>query len=178
LAALYKIAAKRPLLQTILGQGGRVDGVSPHAGDLRKGRVSLPNQIYLLTTVTKDRVPVFGDLFYGRIAVRAMRFHAARGFVESLAHVVMPDHVHWLVALQPNERLDRLMRSFKAYTSWRINERRRTPGHAVWQAGYHDHAVRCEEDVVALARYIVVNPIRAGLVSHIGDYPLWDAIWL
>ncbi|MGB4488330.1 MAG: transposase, partial [Pseudomonas veronii] len=25
---------------------------------------------------------------------------------------------------------------------------------------------------------IVANPLRAGLVEHIGQYPLWDAIWL
>ena len=30
----------------------------------------------------------------------------------------------------------------------------------------------------AAARYIVANPLRAGLVKQIGDYPLWDAIWL
>jgi hypothetical protein len=29
-----------------------------------------------------------------------------------------------------------------------------------------------------LARYIVANPLRAGLVEHLGDYPHWDAVWL
>jgi len=29
-----------------------------------------------------------------------------------------------------------------------------------------------------MARYIVANPLRAGLVERIGDYPLWDATWL
>ncbi|MFV3290267.1 transposase, partial [Pseudomonas sp. NY11955] len=29
-----------------------------------------------------------------------------------------------------------------------------------------------------VARYIVANPIRAGLVSRVGDYPHWDAVWL
>jgi len=29
-----------------------------------------------------------------------------------------------------------------------------------------------------IARYIVANPLRAGLVSRVGDYPLWDACWL
>ena len=29
-----------------------------------------------------------------------------------------------------------------------------------------------------MARYIIANPLRAGLVEHIGQYPLWDAIWL
>ena len=151
---------------------------SPHAKDLRKGRVSLPNQIYLLTAVTRDRVPIFGDLSCGRIVVRAMRFYVEQRFVESLAFVVMPDHLHWLVQLRAGEQLDRLMRSFKTYTARRINEHRGTDGQGVWQNGYHDHAVRREEDVVALARYIVANLLRAGLVERAGDYPLWDAVWL
>jgi hypothetical protein len=29
-----------------------------------------------------------------------------------------------------------------------------------------------------MARYIIANPLRAGLVDRIGDYPLWDAMWL
>ncbi|MDN5510133.1 MAG: transposase, partial [Pseudomonas sp.] len=27
-------------------------------------------------------------------------------------------------------------------------------------------------------RYIIANPLRAGLVGHVGDYSLWDAAWL
>lgn len=48
----------------------------------------------------------------------------------------------------------------------------------LWQKGFHDRAIRKEEDLQAIARYVVANPLRAGLVDKIGDYPLWDAIWL
>ena len=34
------------------------------------------------------------------------------------------------------------------------------------------------EDIKALSRYIVANPLRAGLVENIGEYSHWDAIWL
>ena len=40
------------------------------------------------------------------------------------------------------------------------------------------HAVRREEDIRALARYIVAKPLRAGLVEWTGDYRLSDAVWL
>jgi hypothetical protein len=29
-----------------------------------------------------------------------------------------------------------------------------------------------------MARYIIANPMRQGLVKKIDDYPLWDAIWI
>ena len=51
-------------------------------------------------------------------------------------------------------------------------------GGAIWQDNYHDQAVRAEEDLRKMARYIVANPLRANLVEHIGDYSLWDAVWL
>ncbi|MNL58136.1 hypothetical protein D3C87_1817490 [compost metagenome] len=49
---------------------------------------------------------------------------------------------------------------------------------SLWQQGYHDRALRRDEDLVKLARYVVANPLRAGLVEKLGDYPLWDAIWV
>ncbi|MBO6279729.1 MAG: transposase, partial [Pseudomonas sp.] len=48
----------------------------------------------------------------------------------------------------------------------------------IWQRGYHDRAVRQEEDIKNIARYIIKNPIRSQLTSRIGDYPLWDACWI
>jgi hypothetical protein len=48
----------------------------------------------------------------------------------------------------------------------------------MWQKGFHDRAIRREEDLRAVARYIIANPLRAGLVRRVHDYPLWDAIWL
>lgn len=58
-----------------------------------------------------------------------------------------------------------------------INQACGTQG-ALWQSGYHDRAARAEEDLIQIARYIIGNPLRAGLVEHVGDYPLWDAAWL
>jgi REP element-mobilizing transposase RayT len=51
-------------------------------------------------------------------------------------------------------------------------------GQPIWQKGFHDHALRREADVVGIARYIVRNPVRAGIVMRPGLYPHWDSIWL
>ncbi len=95
----------------------------------------------------------------------------------SLAFVVMPDHLHWLVQLRGDTSLDRLMRAVKGFSAHCINERLQRRG-AVWQEGYFDRALRAEDDVRAIARYIVANPLRAELCGDIGAYPLWDAIWV
>lgn len=89
----------------------------PHTHRLRTGRVSEPNRIYLLTTVTLNRERLFSDFHLGRIIVRSMQHHHMNGLVQSLAFVVMPDHLHWLVQLLTSTSLSRLMQSFKSYTA-------------------------------------------------------------
>jgi hypothetical protein len=48
----------------------------------------------------------------------------------------------------------------------------------LWQRAFYDHALRKDEDVRQIARYIIANPLRRGLVKDVGDYLLWDAAWL
>ncbi|MEQ7922540.1 transposase [Xanthomonas sp. WHRI 1810A] len=143
---------------------------------LRKGRFSATGNIYLLTTVTHQRQPFFSDWRLGRLVVHQMRYMEREGLVHSMAWVVMPDHLHWLIALEQGS-LAALMSRMKSRSSQAFKERTRYSG-AVWQKGYHDRALRRDEDLQQAARYIVANPLRAGLVKRLGDYPLWDAVWL
>jgi putative transposase len=140
--------------------------------------VSIAGQVYLVTTVTKARARIFNDLQCGRLLVHALRRQHEAGTVESLAFVVMPDHLHWLFALSSSASLSKVMGSIKRLSAQEINRLKRTPGQPGWQDGFHDHALRREEDLKAVARYIVANPIRARLVQRVGDYPLWDACWI
>ena len=64
-----------------------------HGCDLRKGRVSIQNQVYLVTTVVRNRQPLLNRLYLGRIIVRALQYAAESGRATTLAYVVMPDHV-------------------------------------------------------------------------------------
>jgi len=83
----------------------------------------------------------------------------------------MPDHLHWLFSLQSGT-LGGVLRQVKGGSSAGMN----VPGR-IWQPGYHDRALRKEEDLVAAARYLVANPVRKGLVKEAIEYPHWDAVW-
>jgi REP element-mobilizing transposase RayT len=148
----------------------------PASNRLRIGRYAESNRIYLLTTNTRDREPIFKDFNSGRAVVNQFRCAQDQGFANSLAWVVMPDHFHWLVELQQESLCD-LMQRTKSMSTKAVNQ---FTGRKVtlWQKGFHDRALRREEDLVKVARYIVANPLRAGLVEKPGDYPLWDAIWV
>ena len=138
--------------------------------NLRKGRFSQAGAIYHITTVTKNRTPYFTSLYIGKKVVQQLAALQAEGSAETLCYVLMPDHLHWLMVLHDGE-LSKIMQLLKGRTAHAI-------GHAIWQDNYYDHAVRDDEDLRSMARYIVANPLRAKLVEHIGDYPLWDAVWL
>jgi len=68
------------------------------------------------------------------------------------------------------------MNRFKSVTSKRLRQAEQTA--RIWARGFHDHALRRDEDIRAAARYIIANPLRAKLVGQTGDYPYWDCVWL
>ena len=144
---------------------------------LRKGRHSLHYQTYCITTVTRDRRPVFTDFTAARLLVGELRRVHEQGDAISLAWVIMPDHLHWLLQLNKRWPLTKAVKTIKARSAIAINRHLRRQG-SLWQRAFFDRAVRREEDIRQVARYIVANPLRAGLVEGIGSYPHWDCIWM
>ena len=142
-----------------------------HQKSLRMGRFSQPNQIYHITFTTKNREPVFKRFANARLFIHVLKQSDELQHTNTLAFVVMPDHVHWLFALGSKHQLPNVVKTIKSKVSIKI-------GKPVWQSGYYDHAIRQDEDIVNIARYIIANPIRAGLVKRVGDYPHWHAVWL
>ncbi|MFV3412192.1 REP-associated tyrosine transposase [Pseudomonas nitroreducens] len=147
--------------------------MSFHGKDLRSGRFSIPGQIYFVTTVTHQRELLLRDWSACCAAARELHNEA---HADLLAWVLMPDHVHCLVQLE-NDSLSDFMRRLKSLTAISINKALKRTG-KVWQSGYHDRALRRDEDLKAAARYLVANPLRAGLVKSLREYPFWNAVWL
>ena len=142
---------------------------------MRKGRASLPGQIYLLTTVTAGRVPHFLDTELACAACRSMMEPKTWGDGHPICWVLMPDHWHGLIALGERDDLSLVMNRLKSL----IRKAMVRAGHhgEVWARGFHDHALRHDEDIHAAALYIIANPLRAGLVQQVNDYPYWNCTW-
>jgi putative transposase len=86
-----------------------------------------------------------------------------------LAYCFMPDHVHLLV--DGTRELSDLQRFAK------LAKQRSGAAHALsgsgrlWQDGYYERVLRDDDASRDVARYIVLNPVRAGLVASPLDYP-------
>ncbi len=138
---------------------------------LRKGRFSSTGNIYHIRFSTEHRTPLI-DFNRGSKIAKKLYTNIAQADHELLCWVLMPDHVHLLIRLGDSDSLKNFVRQLKSSTSRLFPNI--TP---FWQSGYFDRAIRREEDVVSVARYIVANPVRAGLVDRVGKYSLWNAIW-
>jgi putative transposase len=158
-------------------QAGAMDMPGMQRGHrLRKFRISEEDRIYLITVVTKNRRPLFADWVMGGPVVTALRQAQENGEAVSLCWVVMPDHLHWVMALRGTS-LSRVVGGMKSRSTVWFN-RENGGGGAIWQSGFHDRALRREDDLKTLARYVVHNPVRAGLVRNVREYCLWDAVWV
>jgi putative transposase len=141
--------------------------------------------IYFVTVVLKrDSSILFGEVIedgvrlneYGEIVKECWEeipLHFPNVLLD--AFVVMPDHVHGILAIssfsseKPCEveegvhkpcpgSLSAIMRSFKSAVTKEINIRRGTPGASIWHRSFYDRIVRNQKELERFRRYIVNNP--------------------
>jgi putative transposase len=142
---------------------------------LRKGRASIRNQHYLLTTTVLDRKPFLKQEEAAEIVLTSLHWFEKQEKIILDAAVVMPDHLHFVAGLKIGS-LANIMHSLKRHTAKKINILLEREG-PFWQSQYHDHAVRKDEDLNELVLYTLHNPVRAGLVKDFRDYPFWYCRW-
>ena len=130
-----------------------------------RGRVS-----YFLTFNTFDRVAIFRSA----AAVDLVRQQFSRGADESqfemLVYCFMPDHVHLVVrGLDDSSDLKAFVRRAKQYSGFYYA--RTHPGTRLWQRYGHDRIIRDDVELLDRIRYVVKNPVVAGLAEKPEDYP-------
>jgi REP element-mobilizing transposase RayT len=117
---------------------------------------------YFVTICTAGRktqlVDACADSVGDEMAALAVRFPG----VVLDEHVVMPDHVHFILQLNgATAPPPRILQAFKSLTT-------RAQGHRFWQRGYYDHVIRDEEELRALREYIRNNPLSAEIARRGG----------
>jgi putative transposase len=138
----------------------------------RLARVVVPGEAHHVTQRGNRREPVFfsDDDYRAYLALIAGAAQHAGAAIWS--YCLMPNHVHFIIV---PEREDALRATFaeahRRYTA-RIHAREQWTGH-LWQGRFSSTAMDGPH-LVAAARYVALNPVRAGLVSHASDWP-WSS---
>jgi putative transposase len=124
---------------------------------------------YFVTICTDKRRMSFTD----RVAATWMTSQISHTFEAErfavIAFCVMPDHVHLLLeGLTEDADLRAVMHNWKLRTAFTWKQR---TGQRLWQEGYYDYVLRDEDSVPGIVKYIISNPIRAGLINDVTKYP-------
>jgi len=90
------------------------------------------------------------------------------GNCSSLIYLFMPDHAHILLSGNKDDsNIKKCIDSFKKKTGyWLYNNKTEYK----WQKDYYDHILRKEEDLEIQVKYILNNPVRAGIVENWKKY--------
>ncbi len=144
--------------------------------NLRKGRASVNGQIHHVVFRVNPSQPKL-ESHECETLCRLTINPVITSHGDILCYVVMPDHVHILFQLNDNANLSQWVQRFKGMASRNL-QRKPVKCKSIWQAGFYDRALRKEDDVVVVARYLVANPLRAGMVASVGQYPYWNAVWV
>ncbi|MGL4230273.1 MAG: REP-associated tyrosine transposase [Casimicrobium sp.] len=142
------------------------------SNELRRGRTSVCGQTYHVTVTTRERIRVFEDFWKARAVMTSFRQSDRANLTRTIAIVVMADHFHWLFELH-SDTLSRAVARVKASVTRQLKH-----DESIWQSGFHDHAIRRDESITQIGNYIIHNPVRAGLVQEIVEYPHWHTDWI
>ena len=145
-------------LPAVVSRPRRLDGIS-YVGPAA----------YFVTTCTLDRRKAFTNNDFCQECVGELLATSRRYGFTTTAYCIMPDHVHYLVS---GNRSDTSLPAFVAMWKQRTGFAwHRRAGGRLWQKGYYEHVLRADEAHLPIARYILENPVRAGLVGQARDYP-------
>ncbi len=135
-------------------------------------RLEFPGAIYHVTARGNARDAIFVDdedreSFYGALGDVVTRF----GWLIH-AYCLMDNHYHLLIET-PEGHLSAGMRQLNGVYTQRFNRRHGRVGH-VFQGRFKAILVDRDSYLLELCRYVVLNPVRAGMVQRVEDYP-WSS---
>lgn len=101
-----------------------------------------------------------------------LHFHTER--YELIAWAVMPNHVHVVIATSSGWPLDKVVHGWKSYTANAVNKLLNRSG-VLWMPDYFDVLITHADMLEATVKYTEYNPVAAGLVQRMEDWPYSSA---
>jgi len=130
---------------------------------------------YYITICTAGRVPHFGNVFGEevvlsplgkRVEEQLLQLPSLLSYVELDSHVIMPDHMHCIIAITESRRgtLSNIVNQYKGSISKWAKEN----GHKgfAWQRSYFDHVIRNDTSLAAIREYIANNALKLVLEKN------------
>lgn len=136
-------------------------------------RIEFPGALYHVTSRGNARAAIFLDDADRRLLLDVLASVIERYRWRCHAYCLMTNHYHLLVDT-PEANLSRGMRQLNGVFTQRSNRRHERVGH-VFQGRFQGILVERESHLLELSRYVVLNPVRANMVSAAEDFP-WSSL--
>ncbi|MEZ0483217.1 REP-associated tyrosine transposase [Fibrella aquatica] len=96
--------------------------------------------------------------------------------IELIAFCVMANHVHVVLTVLDGEdnTLDSLLQSMKSFSAREATKKLGLSG-KFWEEESYDRLVRDDDELIRIVRYVLQNPVKAGLCSQWRDWP-WSYV--
>jgi putative transposase len=120
-----------------------------------------------------NRSTVFRDEGDFQAFLQALAQTQARYPFRLYGYCLMTNHFHLLLRPEPGVAISRVLQSLCVAHTWRYHRRHRSVGH-VWQGRFKSPVIQEDAHLWAVLRYIEANPLRAGMVTDLADYP-WSS---
>jgi len=137
----------------------------------RGPRLDIPGLIYHVICRGIERKEIFKTSSDYRFLLRKLSELTSECGLRVYAFSFMPNHIHLLVKPEGvllASFMRRLLTSYAVY----FNKRHKRSGH-LFQNRYASFSVQHGAYFLELVRYIHLNPVRAGIVSDVGNLSLW-----
>lgn len=128
-------------------------------------RYYLPSHPVFITVATHRRRPWLAVPEHADQTMAAMRKVKLQYPFRHLAHVLMPDHLHWMLNPADGD-FSRIVAAVKREVSWRMR-----PTASLWQPRFHDHVIRDDTDFQRHLDYLHYNPVKHGYAARAADWP-------
>jgi len=137
----------------------------------RLGSVWITNPRYFMTVCTHHRRSILADASVVEILKGEWDGAWDRHGWAVGSYVVMPDHVHFFCTDgEQGTALSRFVGSWKEWSSKAIKKECNIE-EPIWQKGFFDHLLRSDESYSEKWNYVRNNPVRAGLVECMDEWP-------
>jgi putative transposase len=139
----------------------------------RLSRPFLSDRCFFVTARLLKRRAKLGRADFRLLALALNRGRAMHPFLLT-AWVFLPDHWHAICAPAHPLTISRAITSIKTSSTVLINWRYKASGE-LWQSRFFDRALRTVKEYNDKVEYIHLNPVKAGLVQGINDWP-WSSV--